>query len=569
MTSFESASRFVSPSASGDSRSKGKFRIKRGRDQKLISVEQGAVIMTKNVQDKGKPTIIQTDKGKVRCSQFDTHLEAVGIPYAAPPMGDLRFRAPIEHAAWTDVRDATQFASASLQAKTQYDRAQGSEDCLYLNVYRPAGAKDSAPLPVMVWFHGGGFVSGSGNAFYGAYLAQTANAIVVTVNYRLGPLGWLALPSLAAEAEDHSTGNYGLLDNIAALKWVKRNISAFGGDPGRVTIFGQSAGGEQVFVLLCSPLAAGLFHRAISMSAPAGLNLPTVAQIAPKRAGMLAKLGCSDEATQPARLRRLDAQQILDAVDEGWNLLKDAGLGWTPTVDGAVLPDQWVNLFRQGRFNRVPVMVGHTKEEGRPFVAIFENDAGEKMTKAQAVQIMQSFFGPKADAVMQKYELKTAPEPGGVCAKIVTDSLFATGEDNDREALAQFVPVFGYRSYDPNAPESHVHALYSKIGAGHDSDLAYLFQWDDFSGRQPEFTPEQQTLASEMGRYWGQFAASGEPNGDRLPRWSPTSAGQIQYLEPLSIGGVRSVPINNYIEEHKVEFWASLTSPHTSKDIRN
>ena len=196
---------------------------------------------------------IQTDKGKVRGSQLDTHLECLGIPYAAPPVGDLRLRAPIEHPAWTDVRDVTRFASASLQAKTEYDGAQGSEDCLYLNVYKPGAATVGSPLPVMMWLHGGGFVNGSGNAFNGALLAQTANVIVVTVNYRLGPLGWLALPSLAAEADDHSTGNYGLLDSIAALKWIKRNISSFGGDAGRVTIFGQSAGGEQVLALSLRP----------------------------------------------------------------------------------------------------------------------------------------------------------------------------------------------------------------------------------------------------------------------------------------------------------------------------
>ena len=220
--------------------------------------------------------------------------------------------------------------------------------------------------------------------------------------------------------------------------------------------------------LLASPYAAGLFHRAISMSAPAGLSLPTVAQIAPKRAEFLAKLGCSDAATQPARLRRLEAQQIIDAAEESWNVVADVGLTWTPTVDGAALPDQWVNLFRKGRFNRMPVMVGHTRDEVRLMGAIYENDAGGKMTMAQAQQVCKNFFGPGADKVMQEYALNTAPEPNGVCAKALTDVLFATGEENDRDALGQFVPVFAYRSYDPNAPESHVHALYSKIGAGHD-----------------------------------------------------------------------------------------------------
>ena len=197
-------------------------------------LKQRELPVTTTATEKANPVDIQTDKGKVRCSQFETHLEGLGIPYAAPPLGDLRLRAPVEHAAWTEVRDATRFGSASLQAKTEYNKAQGSEDCLYLNVYRP-GTANGAPLAVMMWLHGGGFVNGSGNAFYGAFLAQTANAIVVTVNYRLGPLGWLALASLSAEATDQSTGNYGLLDSIAALKWIKRNISAFGGDPGRVS----------------------------------------------------------------------------------------------------------------------------------------------------------------------------------------------------------------------------------------------------------------------------------------------------------------------------------------------
>jgi para-nitrobenzyl esterase len=301
------------------------------------------------------------------------------------------------------------------------------------------------------------------------------------------------------------------------------------------------------------------------MSAPAGLSLPTVAQIAPKRAEFAAKLGCRDEATQPACLRRPTAQQILDAAEEGWNVLADAGLSWTPTVDGVVLPDQWLNVFRQGNFNRVPVMVGHTKEEIRLMGAIFENDAGGKMTLAQGQKILKGLLGPKAEKVMQEYGLDTAPEPNDAVAKAVTDFLFATGEENDRDALAKHVPVFAYRSYDPNAPESHVHALYSKIGAGHDSDLAYLFQWDDFSGRKPEFTPEQQTLALQMGRYFGQFATSGDPNGGDLPHWPPTSAGHIQCLEPASIGGVRSIPVSTYLDEHKVAFWRSLMSPAPSK----
>ena len=187
------------------------------------------------------------------------------------------------------------------------------------------------------------------------------------------------------------------------------------------------------------------------------------------------------------------------------------------------------------------------------------------MTLAQGQKILKGLLGPKVEKVMQEYGLDTAPEPNDAVAKAVTDFLFATGEENDRDALAKHVPVFAYRSYDPNAPESHVHALYSKIGAGHDSDLAYLFQWDDFAGKKPQFTPEQQTLALQMGRYFGQFAATGNPNNGGLPRWSPLSEGQIQYLETKSTGGVRSVPISKYHDEHKVAFWRSLMSQTASK----
>ncbi len=507
---------------------------------------------------KKEKIVIQTDKGKIKCSQVDTHLEGLGIPYAAPPVGDLRLRAPVEHEAWSDIRDATRFGSASLQTKTEYGEAQGSEDCLYLNVYKPNTADDSQIIPVMVWIHGGGFISGSGNSFYGANLAQTAQAIVVTINYRLGPLGWLGLPSLAAEAPDHSTGNYGLLDSIAALKWVKHNIAAFGGDPERVTIFGQSAGGEQIFALLASPMAVGLFHRAISMSAPATLPLHTVAENAKSRAEFLAKLDCTDETTQIANLRSLTAQQIIDAADESFNLLVNY-LSWTPTVDGVVLPDQWVTLFREGRFNRVPVIMGHTKHEVRLMSAIYENDAGCVMTPAQAQELLKKFFGAKADRIAQEYGIHSVPEPFGPLSECLTDALFSIGLSNDRDALAQFVPVFSYQSYDPNASESHVHALYTKIGAGHDFDLPYLFQWDDFAGNEPEFSQEQQELVLAYGRYWGQFAANADPNDENLPHWPPTSDGQeMQYLEIQSTGGVRSVPISTYNQQHKMTFWKSM-----------
>ena len=209
-------------------------------------------------------------------------------------------------------------------------------------------------------------------------------------------------------------------------------------------------------------------------------------------------------------------------------------------------------------------MVGHTKEEICLMGAIFENDAGGKMTLAQGQNILKGLLGPKAEKVMQEYGLDTAPEPNDAVAKTVTDFLFATGEENDRDALAKHVPVFAYRSYDPNAPESHRVRFIPK------SEQATTPIWRTCSSGmtsrdKPEFTPEQQTLALQMGRYFGQFATSGDPNGGGLPHWPPTSAGRIQCLEPASIGGVRSIPVSTYLDEHKIAFWRSLMSLAPSK----
>jgi para-nitrobenzyl esterase len=499
-----------------------------------------------------------TDKGTVGCATDSHGVQCRGIPYAAPPQGALRFRPPAEVQPWSGVRDATAFAPACIQAKTDYVKEQvGSEDCLYLNVYVPK-ASSTAPLPVMVWFHGGGFMNGSGNAFDGRYLAQTARAIVVTVNYRLGPFGWLALDSLAAEARDGSTGNYGLLDNIAALKWVQRNIVAFGGDSQRVTIFGQSAGGEQVFAMLASPYAAGLFQRAISMSAPAGLSLPDVAKAQARRKRFLADLGCIDPVAQPACLRAASAQRMLDAAHEDWDMFQSNGLQWTPTIDGAVLKSQWLDRFREGDFNRVPVMVGHTRDEARLFAAIYENNHGGQMTETQVEDATRRSYGLVSKVMLYKY--REAGTPAGMMSHIVVDALFATGESWDRDALARYVPVYGYQSCDERAPESHVHAIYSAIGCGHDSDLSYLFQWDDFAGQQPDFTAGQRDLAVQMSRYWGNFAASGNPNGTGLPVWpvDTAGAGQVELLEPAGMGGIRAISEETYREQHHIGFWTPL-----------
>ncbi|RPJ17667.1 MAG: carboxylesterase family protein [Deltaproteobacteria bacterium] len=506
-------------------------------------------------------TIVTIQQGKLLGAEHQGYAEFLGVPYGAPPVGELRFRPPEAPSPWKGVRDARRLAAPSLQPSTEYDPCQGSEDCLYLNVYKPTGPGLSGPLPAMVWLHGGGFMNGSGNAFFGGLLAQTARAIIVTVNYRLGPFGWLALPSLAAEAKDGNAGNYGLLDNIAALAWVRTNIEAFGGDPERVTVFGQSAGGEQVFALLASPPARGLFQRAISMSAPAGLTLPELAASAPQRVGLLKTLNCADGGDQVARLRRVKAQELINAAEDlNWDVLK-SGLPYVPTVGGPVLPGQWVDLFRENKFHHVPVMIGHTKQEGRLFLAIHENNLGRRVTRSDAEGVLRGFYPDAVEKISQEYGLSRSDDPGAAIADLVVDSLFATGLEKCRIALARHTKVFSYQTYDPNAQESHVHAKFSPIHAGHDSDLPPLFQWDDFTSKPASLTPEQLKYAIELGRYFGQFAANGDPNGPDLPEWRPMNDGYVQYIETESTGGTRSILNADYYKDHRVKFWSPLIHP--------
>lgn len=504
------------------------------------------------------PAIFHTDKGDLRCSLTEGQAACLGVPYAAPPVGERRFRPPAPAASWPGRREATRFGDPCLQSANAYvARQQGSEDCLYLNIYVPPAAQTGGALPVMVWLHGGGFISGSGNAFNGAYLAKTAHAIVVTVNYRLGPFGWLALASLTAENRAGVAGNYGLLDSLAALQWVQRNAANFGGDPHRVTLFGQSAGGEQTLALVASPYAAGLFQRAISMSAPASLSLPTLSKVEPKRAAFLKAVGCIDPARQPACLRHVDAQKLLDAAHESWNLIADGGLAWTPTVDGAVLPDQWLKLFQSGRFNHVPLMLGHTRDEGRLFVAIFDNAQNRPMTETEVRDIAQANFHAASYFILQQYPPQAFKTPGEQMAAILVDAQFVAGQTDDRQALARFTPVYAYESCDPAAAESHVHARFNQIGCGHDSDLGSLFQWDDFGGRRPNFSPQQQALAETMGRYWGAFAATGDPNTAGLPHWPRQLSGEapVMVLGSAASGGVHAISGQTYETEHKTAFW--------------
>jgi para-nitrobenzyl esterase len=458
------------------------------------------------------------------------------------------------------VRQATRFGSACLQSATQYDVHRGSENCLYLNIYAPGRHAGRQRLPVMVWLHGGGFINGSGNDFNGRFLAATARAIVVTVNYRLGPFGWLALKSLE---QDGTSGDYGLMDQVAALKWVKRNIAAFGGNPHDVLLFGQSAGGESVLAQLASPLAAGLFQRAEIESAPTALTLPTMTAAEDRNNVSYAQsLGCTNPATQAACLRAVPPGRALAAAHEDMDLIRDGGLYWTPVTGTPNLPAPWIDLFAAGRFNKVPIMIGNTRNEGRLFAAIYENDLGHPLTAADLVEPGIEVYGADAVPVALEYSPIEYPDPFVQASAVTTDGMIACSNELDRTALvAGGAPaVYSWEFTDPDAFNVEVVGRFHPIEDGHDSNLPFLFQWNPgrAAAHNPPFTHADRVLAIQMGHYWGNFARTGDPNGPGLPTWSKWAPGTSTPTQELTPGGARAMTPGAYYQEHKCSFWEPL-----------
>jgi carboxylesterase type B len=308
--------------------------------------------------------VVPTDTGVVRGSSADGMRQFLGIPYAAPPVGELRWQPPQPAQRWQGVRDATQFANHCPQPPTPFGVASVTEDCLYLNVYTPEGKRRGWWRPVMVWFHGGALFLGESDDYGPARLVDEG-VVVVTVNYRLGILGFLAHPALSAESSYGGSGNYGIMDQQAALRWVRRNISRFGGDPHNVTIFGESAGGLSVHTHLASPESNGLFHRAIIQSGAYALDQPPLEIAELGGTAFAAATGCGDQSA--GCLRSLTVEEIL---------ANQSSAGFIPNLDGRVLQQTIRRALASGEFNRVPVMQGTTHDEWRLFVALDELVSG-------------------------------------------------------------------------------------------------------------------------------------------------------------------------------------------------
>lgn len=460
-----------------------------------------------------------------------------GVPFAAPPVGALRWKAPQPVVAWSGTRKADTYGPSCMQ-DANFAKIFGAppaigEDCLYLNVWTPAKSP-AEKLPVMVWIYGGGFVGGmtSVPAYDGTHLAQKG-VILVSVAYRLGVFGFLAHPGLSQETGKGS-GNYGLLDQIAGLKWVKANIAAFGGDPARVTVFGESAGGLSVSMLAASPHARGLFHGVISESGGSfgppryanegGESVPPLNVAEASGKAFLDKLGAHDIKAA----RALDAEVLQKALGPGLQG------GFWPVFDGDVLPGDQYTLYQAGRFNDTNVLIGTNSDEGSLFVT-------RAVTPAAFEQQVREGYGARADVVLAAYPHTSTAEATRSATNLARDSTFAWHTwawallQSEKGKGKAYLYYFDHRT--PRTPN----------GSGHGSEIGYVFRnlggpGAGPSGIQGAPTAEDHAISDLLSGYWVNFAKTGNPNGPGLPQWSALSSSQQQALVADEHPGTRPVP---------------------------
>jgi para-nitrobenzyl esterase len=457
----------------------------------------------------------------------------LGIPYAAPPVEGLRWRPPMPPARWKGVRLATEFASHCMQPTIYQDmifRDPGiSEDCLTLNIWTPAkrngGAKDSkAKLPVMVWIYGGGYLAGgtSEPRQDGAQLASNG-VVVVSMNYRLGIFGFFVHPGLAAESANNASGNYGLMDQTAALGWVKENIAAFGGDPDKVTLFGESAGSFSVSAQMASPLAKGLFQRAIGESGgafkSAALPFPTLKAAEERDAAFAHELLAMDSIDL---MRAIPAEELME--ESAKKNARGETTRFGPDVDGYFLPESVSAIFAAGKQNDVPLLAGWNRDEG---------GIDTKVTAASFEADIAAKFGDKAPEVLKLFPASDDKEAIRAAADLAAYRFIAFSTWSWLEAQTETgkQPVYRYRfdlapPPDPNHKQGDV--------SYHSGEIPYVFGDLDLLQGFP-WRPEDREMSKEMQRYWTNFAKTGDPNGEGLTKWPVYNAAmgwQVMHLKP-------------------------------------
>jgi para-nitrobenzyl esterase len=463
---------------------------------------------------------VKTAAGIVRGLKEGDIVSFKGIPYAAPPVGANRWRPPQPVAPWKDVRDASKYCADCPQRLWPGSTAKTSEDCLFLNVWAPATATAKSKLPVMVWIHGGAFVAGSGSDPGSAGNAFAKQGVILTtINYRLGRLGHFAHPALSKEHPDEFKGSYAYMDQIAALKWIRENIAAFGGDPNNVTIFGFSAGGVSIHSLLTIPAAKGLFHKAIGESSGGRDGVLTGRPINKENADPLYPISAETiginfarkhkidgtDAEALAKLRSLSVEEILDGGQESDS--SGVRIYSGPILDGKLVVETAESAYKAGRQAKVPLMIGNCSGEiGGPFVS-----------SATSKDALFALFGENAAEAKAAFDPDGGKEFAEVITKFNTDWVWGEpARMTARAFIAKSAPTYIFQfGYVPVAARER-----SRYGAGHGSEVSFVFNTLNARWGSPgEATPEEKALAKIMNTYWANFAKTGNPNGNGLPVW--------------------------------------------------
>ena len=450
-----------------------------------------------------QPKPVKVDGGLLQGTTEDGLTVYRGVPFAAPPVGDLRWKAPQPAAKWEGVRAADTFAPGAMQGIQP--PSGKSEDCLYLNVWSPAKSPKEK-VPVLVWIYGGGFAVGyTSDPMYSGEKLAKKGVVLVSIAYRVGVLGFLAHPELSAESPNRASGNYGLLDMIAALTWIKKNIAAFGGDPNKVTIFGESAGGIAVSMLCASPLAKGLFHGAISESGGSfgpprlttypGENLKNLADAENNGAAYAKSAG----VTSIADLRKIEAGKLPGG--------RGIGTSW-PIIDGYVIPDDQHTLYEAGKYNDIPVLVGYNSDEGASF--------SPPKTPEEYISGVQKRYGKFADQLISAYPAGATTVPK-TARDLTRDAAFGwqTWSWATLQAKTGKSKVFYYYfDQHPDYPDTSKKAGY---GSPHGQEVAYVFQ--HLNTADKNITKTDIDISDAMSTYWTNFTRYGDPNGNGVPSW--------------------------------------------------
>ena len=514
--------------------------------------------------------VVKTSSGWVQGGRYLRSRFFLGIPYAAPPTGERRWQPPVAHPGWSGVRSATSFGNYCPQAIGGMSQPPAglvaSEDCLTLNIWRPWPAL--AKAPVMLFVHGGGFIQGYSSAptYDGQALSESSGVVVVSINYRLGVLGFMAHPALGTES-----GHFGLQDQQAAMRWVQQNIASFGGDPDNVTIFGESAGGFSVCMHLVMPGSQGLFQRAISESGPCAWSLPTVAEAFQQGEALASAVGCAAVSTaDPAAcLRSVPAEQLIAALPTRTAMIYGEGVMWQPPVDGTTMLDQPLRLLEQGRFQHVPVVFGTNQNEGSlfavaPMLADGELTEDDVLSDEQYHQLVLEIFGDELDPTIYamyhptKYAAGSSLNPSTrALSDLLGDWYFNCPTRRTVRAISQQLAgvdstsqAFLYRfAWKPTLGATAV------LGSHHGAELPFVFRHLTDALPMVAYQPADAALADAMVNLWTSFARTGNPNTARLPTtsWPAYDLGSDQYLildHQLAPG--------DHLEQAPCDFWDSL-----------